>query len=229
MLRIVPRTIDEANTLFTGIPAGQTNRWLAIVPDGRAGREISNDLSQAALGCGLRFRKILELNAAQTNAEFIRSQVLTSGGSVVLLWLDPLHAGKLASHLKTAGYRGTLAGPGWLQCGSFITAAGDALDGFIVPAIVKSVESGARWQSFQTSYQERWDHAPGMMAAMSYDAAMLLNYLLRQPQFQTPPHRLAPGFAWPGMTGELNFDTAGNRLVKLELLQAHDGRFSRMR
>jgi len=231
LLRIVPRTTDEAKALFTGIPplaTSQTNHWLALVPEGHAGREISRDLSQAALGSAIHFEKIVEFNATPSNGELVCSQVLTNGANVVLLWLDPSPAAKVAKSLRTAGYHGVLAGPGRLQCADFVNAAGEALDGFIVPAIVRLAENSARLRSFQTDYHQRWGHLPDTMAAMSYDAAMLLSHLLSQPEFQMPPHRLTPGFSWPGVTGDLAFDAAGNRAVQLELLQTHEGKFIRI-
>jgi ABC-type branched-subunit amino acid transport system substrate-binding protein len=119
-----------------------------------------------------------------------------------------------------------LAGPGRLQCADFGNAAGDALDGFIVPAIVRPAENTTRLRSFQTAYHQRWGHLPDTMAAMSYDAAMLLSHLFSRPEFQMPPHRLTPGFSWPGVTGDMAFDTEGNRAVQLELLQTHEGKFT---
>lgn len=229
MLRIVPRTTDEAKALFSGLGAaasGRTNRWLVLVPDGRVGRETSRDLSQFALGRAIRFEKIIEVNPTLTNAEFVCSQVLNSDAQIVLLWLPAAPAGKTAKYLRTAGYRGILAGPGVLQCEDFVLAAGDALEGFIVPAIIRSEAS--TWQTFQTAYRQHWQRQPDTMAAMSYDAAMLLSHLLRQPEFQTPPHRLAHGFSCSGATGELSFDTEGNRVANLELLRAHEGKFIRI-
>ena len=227
-LRIGPQTTDEAKALFTDIPnrvANRANRWLAIVPDGRPGREISRDLRQAARDCRVQFQSALQFDAALTNLAFIRREALNRGADVVLLWLDPASAGRMAGQLRTAGYRGVLAGPGRLQCEDFIKTAGAALEGFITPAITRSSEETARWQTFQASYRKHWGHEPDAMAGLSYDAAMLLSYLLSQPQYQAPPHRLAPGFSWPGVTGDLRFDHEGNRIVKLELRQAHDRRF----
>ena len=43
MARIVPRTVEEAKTLFTGIHA---SHWVAVIPDGRAGREAARDLNE---------------------------------------------------------------------------------------------------------------------------------------------------------------------------------------
>jgi ABC-type branched-subunit amino acid transport system substrate-binding protein len=63
------------------------------------------------------------------------------------------------------------------------------------------------------------------MSALSYDAVRLLADLLQNPGFQVPPHRLPPGFCWQGVTGDVSFDSEGNRKIQLELLQVTGGRF----
>jgi ABC-type branched-subunit amino acid transport system substrate-binding protein len=222
MLRVVPRTEDEAEALFQGINASNSpgaTRWTAIVPDARAGRELSQDLSQAANRSGKRFQQILQLNT--TNAALIQQRALAGNPDVILLCLPALAAGNTARNLRTAGYSGVLAGPGRLSSAEFIAAAGDAFEGFIIPAIARTDAGQTRWNSFRSSYEELWHHPPDTTAAMSYDAASLLLYLLQQPPFQAPPHSLTPEFSWPGVTGDLTFDSNGNRKVKLDLLRGH--------
>jgi branched-chain amino acid transport system substrate-binding protein len=228
MLRAVPRTEDESEALFKGLTAMnpvKTNRWTAIVPDARAGREISQDLTRAAHNCEVSLRTTLELNPSLTNAGLIQKQALGSCPDAILLWLPPVPAGRMAKSLRGAAYTGVLAGPGWLQSKDFTAAAGDALEGFIIPQILRNNECANRWNSFRASYQGFWHREPDTAAAMSYDAASLLVYLLQRPEFQAPPHRVVPGFSWPGVTGDMTFDSEGNRTVKLELLRGHGGQF----
>jgi ABC-type branched-subunit amino acid transport system substrate-binding protein len=229
LLRVVPRTVEEAKALFTSAIAGapgKTNYWAAIVPAGRAGREISHDLKMASLVSGCRLDKTIEINSALTKIDVIGARVLTGGPDGVLLWLDPLPAASVAKKLRAAGYAGTLAGPGRLFCAAFAGAAGESLERFVIPGIVSNDQSDARWNSFREVFHQRWGHEPDSMAGMSYDATMLLNDLLRQAYFQAPPHRLPPDFSWPGVTGNLSFDPPGNRQVELQLLVGHQGRFA---
>lgn len=228
LLRIVPGTIDEAKALFRGVTSagsGPTNRWLAVVPEGRAGREVSSDLRQAAQGFPVSLEEALALHRASANAAELVTQVLRTGPAGVLIWLAPLPAAKFAGSLRAAGYRGILAGPSRLQSREFIEAAGSALDGFIIPAIAGDAEGNSRWRAFETAFQRRWGHPPDALAAMSYDATALLAHLLQQPEFRAPPHRLASTFSWPGATGELRFDANGHRQTKLELCQGRRDRF----
>ena len=57
MARIVPRTIEEAKMLFTGIHA---SHWTAVIPDGRAGREAARDLN-AATNSNCSIEKMIEV------------------------------------------------------------------------------------------------------------------------------------------------------------------------
>ena len=226
-LRVVPRTEDEARALFEGLQGGvleKTNRWTAIVPDGRAGREISKDLNRAAHASRVSLGKIVEINTALTNSNGIRVKSMETSQEAILVWLPPLAAARIARELRTGGYKGLLAGSSRLRSQEFIAAAGDAFEGFIIPAI--DVETNqARQAAFSFSFRESWHHESDEIAAASYDAAMLLSYLLRQPEFQTPPHRLASGFSWPGVSGDLRFDEEGNRKARLVLLQGHNQKF----
>jgi ABC-type branched-subunit amino acid transport system substrate-binding protein len=226
MVRVVPRTTEEATLLLSSLPSavhGKTNQCVALVPEGRAGREIARDLRSAASARDCLLKQIIEINAALSDSNRIAGQVTRDQPAAVLLWLPPVSCGKLAKILRAAGYNGVLAGPGWLNSGEFIATAGDAIEGFLVSGILQNADTAARRRSFQAAYRQRWSYEPDWMAGMSYDAGMVLTQLLRQDVFKE--HRLSPGFAWAGVTGDLRFDPEGNREVKLELLQGHSQGF----
>ena len=61
------------------------------------------------------------------------------------------------------------------------------------------------------------------MSALSYDAVLVLADLLQNPGFQVSPHRLPQGFCWPGVTGNVSFDSEGNRNGQLEMLKVTGG------
>ena len=64
MARIVPRTVEEAKTLFAGIHA---SHWVAVIPDGRAGREAARDLNEAATNSNCSIEKTIEVKSSFTN------------------------------------------------------------------------------------------------------------------------------------------------------------------
>jgi ABC-type branched-subunit amino acid transport system substrate-binding protein len=222
MARIVPRTVEEAKRLFTGIHA---SHWTAVIPDGRAGREVARDLKEAPTNRGCTIEKMIEVNSSLTNTVRICKQILANHPDAVLLWLDPATAGKLAKTLRTAGFAGTLAGPGRLRSSDFAAAAGGASEGFVVPVPILEKDSATIYQHFADAFRARFGHEPDATAAAAYDAATLLIQILRQNSVR-PAHEVFPiGFSLVGASGILSFDAQGNRKVNLQLLKAHGGQF----
>ena len=227
LFRIVPRTIEQANALFQNIPekrAGQTNHCLAVVPEGRAGREVTHDLLQAARRSSIDLNTI-DLSSARTNTERLGARILDSKADLVLLWLDPVSAAVITKEVRAAGFHGILAGPSGLETPDFTGPAGEAANGFIIAAIAPGAQTTEPWQNFKTAFQAQWGREPDIIAGMSYDAATLLIHLLAQPEFRIPPHKLPAGFSIQGVTGELAFDIEGNRQVQLTLLEVRGGSF----
>ena len=222
MARIVPRTIEEAKTLFTSVAA---RHWTAVIPDGRAGRETARDLSVAATNNGCLIEKMIEVNPSLTNTTQLAKQILANHPDAILLWLDPGTAGTLAKALRAAGFAGTLAGPGRLRSPALAIAAGDAMEGLVAPAPVLEMDSAAAYQDFSRNFYERFGHDPDAAAASAYDAMRLLTQIFRHAGDQ-PAHESFPiKFSFTGASGILSFDTQGNRMATLQLLQAREGRF----
>ena len=176
-------------------------------------------------------RDTLLFEKAHLNARFAGSaarfpqQFLVDDTSSVLIWLDPVPAANMVKALRAAGFKGTLAGPGWLDCQSFIAAAGGALQGFVIPAILRGQENEKYFTRFAASYHERFGDEPSSMALYSYDAANLLIALLRRFGSDALHRGAPPGFELEGASGTLRFDALGNRKVTLQLLVADQGRF----
>ena len=170
MVRIVPRTIEEAKTLFTGIHA---SHWAAVIPDGRAGREAARDLNEAATNSGCFIEKMMEVNPSFTNALKLAKKILANHPDAILLWLDPATAGTLAKALRTAGFAGPLAGPGRLRSADFAATAGNAMEGFTVPGPDFGEGCRRRLSTFQRLPSAR-------------DSAM--NRMRRRRRLMTRPH-----------------------------------------
>jgi ABC-type branched-subunit amino acid transport system substrate-binding protein len=222
MVRIVPRTADEATTLFTCLHA---SHWTAVIPGGRAGREAARDLRAAATNRICAFEKLIEVNPAFTNAARLAQQIVANRPDAVLLWLDPATAGKLARALRTAGFAGMLAGPGRLRSAIFAAAAGGDLEGFMVPAPVLDKDAAAAFQLFSAAFRARFGREPDATAAASYDASRLLIHIIRQIGDRPAREAFPINFSFAGASGILAFDSQGNRKVNLQLLEAHRGQF----
>ena len=101
-----------------------------MVADGRAGRETSQDLREAAAKSGCIIDKVFGTNAGLTAKQMMRSHP-----EGVLLWLDTITAARTAQALRKAGFLGILAGPGRLQSMEFVKAAGEAAEDFMVAGL----------------------------------------------------------------------------------------------
>jgi len=222
MARIVPRTIEEAKMLFTGIHA---RHWMAVIPDERAGREAARDLNEAATNSSCSIEKTIEVKSSFTNTTRLCKQILKNHPDAVLLWLDPATAGTLAKALRAAGFTGTLAGPGRLRSADFEKTAGDAMEGLMVPGPILEKDAATAYQHFTNAFRARFGHEPEATATAAYDAATLLIHILSQPSGH-PAHEAFPiSFSLAGATGILSFDSEGNRKVNLQLFKAHSGQF----
>ncbi|MGO9199755.1 MAG: ABC transporter substrate-binding protein [Limisphaerales bacterium] len=227
MVRIAPTTIEEARCVFAGLNgrASAPRRWAALVPDGRAGREVSRDLAQAAAAAHCKLRNTFEVSPTLTRFDSIVAQVLKAQPDAALVWLDPVPAGRLAKSLRDAGFAGNLAGPSRCDSRAFFAASSQASEGFVVPAIVLSETGQARLLSFQTAFRRRYGLEADLTAAEAYDAAALLAHILRKNDPQSLPRAFPLAFSLPGVSGDLSFDAQGNRRVALRLLVASQGRF----
>jgi branched-chain amino acid transport system substrate-binding protein len=222
MARIVPRTVEEAKMLFTGIHA---SHWVAVIPDGRAGREAARDLNEAATNSNCSIEKMIEVKSSFTNAARLGKQILKNHPDAVLLWLDPATAGTLAKALRAAGFAGTLAGPDRLRSADFAKTAGDAMEGLMVSGPIWEKDAATAFQHFTNAFLARFSHEPDATAAAAYDATTLLIHILRQPG-DRPAHEAFPiSFSLAGATGILSFDSQGNRKVNLQLFKAQGGQF----
>jgi len=228
MVRMVPRNDEEAKLLFTtttNATSPTPRHCAAVVPDGRAGREVSADLARAAQTRSVRLDKPVEISTNLVGLAEVCTLVLKARPDGILLWLDPVPAGRLAKALRQAGFKGLLAGPSRLCSSAFTLEAGSAAEGVLVPGIVPDSTAAAAGERFWQGYRERYKAEPASTAAFAYDAALLLSEVLRKWEGQPPPRGFLPTNALAGATGLLRFDSDGNRVLKLQLLVCRDGRF----
>jgi branched-chain amino acid transport system substrate-binding protein len=227
MVRIVPTTIEEARFLLAGLMAVRSDlaQWVALVPDGRAGREVSRDLSRAATAAQRKLKRVCRVNSTLTNLESVIAQVLKEQPKGVLVWLDPAPAGRLTKSLREAGFAGKLAGPSRCNSPGFLAASAHASEGFLVPAIVLDQAGEGRLLSFQAAFRQRYGIEADLTAAEGYDAVRLLVHLLGKYDSQSLPRAFPLVLSLPGVSGDLSFDTEGNRKMALRMLVARRGCF----
>lgn len=227
MVRIAPTTIEEARFVLAGPIGDQSEapQWVALVPDGRAGHEVSLDLNRAASAAQRKLKRVCEVSSTLTNLESVTAQVLKEQPKGVLVWLDPVPAGRLTRSLREAGFAGKLAGPSRCNSPAFLAASAQASEGFLVPTIVLDKPGEARLLTFQTAFRQRYGIEADLTAAEGYDAAKLLMHLLGKYDSQSLPRAFPLNFSLPGASGDLSFDAEGNRKIALRMLIARRGSF----
>jgi len=221
-VRIVPRTGEEAKAIFWGCKS-KARRWVACVPDGRRGRQITHDIAEAAAAAGISLQKPIPVRWPMTSPSLFCDRLLDNRPEGILLWLDPIPAASLLKLLRTAGFEGQLVGPSWLRCRELENRAGSAMEGFVMPSPALDKETNARFERFANAFRARFGREPDATAAMSYDATQLLVQILYRANGR-PAHEFFPvDQVFPGVTGVLSFDAQGNRKLKLELREGRNG------
>ena len=203
IVRVAPSGAEEARALFE---AQRISRWLAVVPQGRAGREAARDLASV---CGSRSLTVVE----EGRGAPLERRVLDGRLEGVLLWLAPEPAARLARALRDAGFAGTLAGPSRLATRSFRTAAGAAAQGFVVAAPLPA--PGAAGAAFAARFRSLFGEEPDPSALLAHDAATLLIRLVASSGAEGARRAFPLTRSIPGASGSLAFDGHGNRLVTL--------------
>lgn len=219
--RMVPQTVDEAAALFEGVAA---DRWVAVLPDGRAGREAGRDLAAGAARCGRRIANAAPLPAGATNLARLARRVLADRPDAVLLWLEPSVAGDLAKALRTAGFSGVLAGPGRLRTPQFTARAGEGDAGLITADPGRAGPEAAGAEPLTGEFRARFGRPPEPLALAAGEAAMMLVRLLRSSREPATSADFPLRFAAAGAPDRIEFDQRGDRLATLRLVGTHPAR-----
>jgi len=221
MVRVVPSTVQEARFIFKALEAGSgKKRAAAVVPGGRAGREVAEDLLQASENTEFTLTKPFKKESSEKSAVGFAQQILKTKPDLILIWLDPIPAAVASKAMRQAGFTGALAGPGRLRSREFCERAGNALEGFVLPELVLDAASEVKSRAFQTGFRSRFGHQPDPTAAFSYDAAGLLIHILEMSN--TPAAQAFPiRFCLPGASGTMKFETDGNRSADLRIVTTH--------
>ena len=154
----------------------------------------------------------------------VRKALSSAGPEAVLLWLPPAAAGRLARSLRTAGFKGPIAGPSRLASGAFAAEAGPFADGVVVPGIDPEAGSG----SFGSRYRRLFGTDPDPAAALAHDAVLLLVRAVRRSESSVSTASFVTGEPLRGATGLLVFDRHGDRLVQLPLWRYRSGHLARL-
>jgi len=221
-VRIVPSTTDEAQALMAGLSSADT-RWAALVAGDRGGREVARDLTHAAAAAQRQLDSIIVFDPTIDTPTTLRARLPDPQPNALLLWLEAEPAARALRHLRAIGFQGIIAGPGRWRSERFQNSVGGTGEGLFVARPRSTPDAPPVAAQFEASYREAYGQSPDLTAAMACDAVSLLLHL-KSSSGTAPMHRQFPiTETVPGVTGALQFDRLGNRLLTLELTQFRDG------
>jgi len=109
-----------------------------------------------------------------------------------------------------------------------ISAAGNHVEGAIMPDIFFSGSEAPEVKKFVTDYQSMFAEEPGFLEALSYDTALILFDIVSRPEISFRmliKKELMNSKPFSGATGLTHFGPDGDVLKKLFLLKIYGGRF----
>ena len=136
----------------------------------------------------------------------------------------------IARQAKAVGIKGNMfvGGDGW-DADELLKDAGDELEGAY---FTNHYAPGVPWpnaQKFLTQYTERFKRSPTSLAAMGYDAAMLLADAIGRAKSDTPESirdAIATTKDFPGATGNITINAERNADKAIVIVQIKDKKFS---
>lgn len=209
MLRLVSTTVAEASLLLR--PGGH---WAALVPQGRAGRELVTDLAASARtpDGAANLTPLIPVNETESPRRELLHDLLQGKPEGIFIWLPTEPAARWTRALRDAGYSGRLAGPGHLRQTGFTQTAGPAAVGFRLAT-----------PRFPDPPASRDLEDP--MATWAADAVQAALQILQRAG-PREVHRVFPvGSLGTGRSGPLDFDDHGDRRVSLQVEQWNGSRW----
>jgi len=219
MVRMVPSIAQEYAAL---LPLAR--RWVAVVPEGRDGRELREarrDLATVAHAAGDVPLKVV--GAGPGNLEAILNEAVSGPEPErpegVLLWLPSRFVAGGVALLRDRGFQGVLAGPRLLREPGALRQAGPAAKGFAVADFAPDGVPAGALDRFLAEFGREGEPLPDGQSLAAADAASLALQLLQRAG-DLPLRRLFPlGEPGAGLTGPWRFDAAGNRRLELRVFR----------
>jgi len=137
-------------------------------------------------------------------------------------------AGLIASQAKELEIKAPLlGGDGW-DSPSLVEVAGDAMEGNFFSNHFSAEDKSPAVQNFLAKFKAKYLESPDAMAALGYDATMLLVDALKRAgttDSSALREAIASTNAFPAVTGNITLDAKRNATKSAVILQIQDGKF----
>ena len=145
----------------------------------------------------------------------------------IVLWGNPTETGLAVRQMREMGMEQPVFGFDRIVHPLFLQTAGAAAEGVVAVSTFNPDRDDPLWQGFRRRYQERFAEEPDAYAAHAYDGMNLLIWAigeagLNRARIRDALFRLK---TYPGVTGEIAFDTNMSDISPPWLAEVQDGRF----
>jgi branched-chain amino acid transport system substrate-binding protein len=143
-------------------------------------------------------------------------------GAVVLIG-GAGDSGRLLATLREKGFAGRVLGGPWMARRTFLSTAGTAAEGVLLPLLD---DPATGFQRFAETFQARFGVFPDFAAAQAYDATRLLIAAIRKAglnraRIRDAVRELSP---WDGVSGTIKWDSVGQNVRTVRLGGIRGGR-----
>lgn len=145
----------------------------------------------------------------------------------LVLWANPPEAALILKQMREMDMRLDVAGFDRLAHPLFLEAAGEAAEGLVVASSLNPDRDDSFWQGFRSRYLARFDQEPDAYAAHGYDGMRMILWAVREAGLNRVRIRdaLYSLQAFPGVTGEILFDSTMNDISRPWLATVRQGGF----
>lgn len=150
----------------------------------------------------------------------------------LLLIVSPTDAADLAQHLRKQGDKTNLFGVSWTHSPELLFRGGRAVEGMIVPTILKNQADNPRYQKFVKTFTERFALTPSVISIRGYDAAGLLLEGMLKSTALTPgavKQTIISMPPYPGVSSMIDLNEFGDSLGAYTLVRVENNAFKALK
>jgi branched-chain amino acid transport system substrate-binding protein len=166
---------------------------------------------------------LYEFKSGTQDFSELAARVEKSNAGAVVLIAGSTDSARLLTTLRDKGFAGQILGGPWMARRTFLSAAGAAAEGVLVPLLDGPAPG---FQGFAAKFQSHFGVFPDVTTARAYDATRLLITAIRKAGLNRARicdavRELSP---WDGVSGTIVWNPLGEDMGRIRLGTVHCGR-----
>ena len=148
----------------------------------------------------------------------------------ILMIANSVDAAMLAQQIRRLDEKIPLAVSEWAGTERLIELAGKAVEGMTLAQFLDRDSMQPEYQAFKTDFKARFNQEPGFAGVSGYDATkVVLDSLAGKPASQPLKQRILEKRVFQGVSGKMEFTSAGDAARTTYIVNVKDGRFQTQR